>query len=118
MYKISFKAKKIDVSKNIEDQYYMIAIADNDKEYDNYVIFQKTFDPDELEEDSELSNTYIECNGEACYNCCENITLDKSLILKFVVKGTDFNIDLNDIKIPDSFYEYMHEIFEDSFRKN
>lgn len=117
MYQIKFAAENINVSKNEEDQYYMIAIADHKTDYDNYIIFQKTFNPDELEEESELSGIYIECNGESCYNCCDKIIL-KNDVLKFEVKGTSFEISLKKINLDDQFNFFMVKVFEDKFIKS
>ncbi len=114
MYQINFKARNLHISKNEEDQYYMIAIADGESTYTNYVIFQKTFDTNELKEESELNGVYIECNGESCYNCCNKIILEKD-VLKFEVKGTSFSINFKEISLKDNFHSFMTFIFGDLF---
>lgn len=91
MFEINFKVKNISITDNKEDMYYMVSLADSkDSNPSNYLIFQKTYDPDELEEESELSEPYIECNGgESCYNCCNLLTFNKDE-LQFEVNGTKF----------------------------
>ncbi|MDG1331786.1 MAG: Imm10 family immunity protein [Crocinitomicaceae bacterium] len=114
MYEIKFQAQIVKASKNEEDQFYMIAIADSKEGYNNYVIFQKTFDPDEIEDDSDLSEVYVECNGESCYNCCDKIFLQNNE-LKFDVKGTSFTIGFDEVDLDQSFYRIMNFIFGATF---
>lgn len=114
MFEINFLAKKLNISKEIDDMYYMVSISDDELEPNNYLIFQKTFDPDELSEDTELNGSYIECNGESCYNCCDEIVFNKSL-LKFNVRGTNFKIDLKEVDLNENFEEYMKYIFNEKF---
>ncbi|MBU2946290.1 hypothetical protein [Zobellia uliginosa] len=69
MFEINFKVKNISITDNKEDMYYMVLLADSkDSNPSNYLIFQKTYDPDELEEESELSKPQREMGGEKYTN--------------------------------------------------
>lgn len=115
MFEIKFEAKKVDITDEKEDKYYMVSLADDENDPKNYLIFQKTYDPEELEEDSELSGTYLECNGESCYDCCNLMVLNGNE-LSFEVKGTKFNIYLIDeVFNRTKFIDYMNKIFDNIF---
>ena len=41
MEKIEFKAKAITASKSSRDNYYMVGLADDEYNYDKYILFQR-----------------------------------------------------------------------------
>ena len=57
MFRLEFKAKIINASRNRKDNYYMVGLADDKFDYKNYILFQR---PITLSEDDDPES---ELNG-------------------------------------------------------
>ena len=69
MEEIAFKAKVITATKSSKDNYYMVGLADDEYNYEKYILFQRPIKLDKDDDPEADSNgLYAECNGDVCYN--------------------------------------------------
>lgn len=110
-YKVEFKARFAYASKEIEEKYFLVGLAEDEYDYEKYIIFQKSYAHDK-EEDSNTSHNgvYVECNGDSCFNCCTSIRLSNTE-LRLIVSDSEIIVDIEDVKLPTNFIEYLKEIF-------
>ena len=114
---ISFKAQAVTAEKNREDKYYMVGLADDKVDYENYVILQKAFKFDEDDIEAGMDGHYFEVNdqGNSAYKCCQKVILKKEsiefLLDASIINGIEsVNIDITTAKISTKFLEYLREI--------
>lgn len=104
MYKVAFKAGFAHASKEEEDKYYIVGLSEDEFDYDKYIIFQKSYDPDETED------IFIDCNGDQCVNCCTHISVSNTAMILHVA-GSEINIDIDQLVLPVNFRDYLKHIF-------
>ena len=106
MEEIAFKAKVITATKSSKDNYYMVGLADDEYNYDKYILFQRPIKLDK-DDDPEVDSNglYAECNGDVCYNGCRAATLTS--------QSFRFEFDDTDVKIGKRFIAYSREIFKE-----
>ncbi len=87
METLTFSAKTIYADKNKEEKYYMIGLADDPINYQNYIIAQRAFKYDETDVEQGVGSYYVEVNGQqnSAYKCCTQITVSTSRIVFDIV---------------------------------
>lgn len=118
MYKVEIKAKFAHASIEKKDNYYLVGLAEDEFDYEKYIIFQK---PYKLGKDDDpkakINGIYIECNGDSCFNCCNGISIDKKE-LRLIVQDSEIVIDIEGINLPETFIPYLSEIFGELLQVN
>ena len=113
---ITFTAKIAHASK--EEDYYMIAFADDEFAPKDYIILQKAFAFDEQDVQLDMDGEYVEVNGQenSGYKCCKQAILAEN---KFVIElAADsghierVEVDLKGLKPPDNLRAYLTQILE------
>ena len=113
MEKIEFKAKAITASKSSRDNYYMVGLADDEYNYDKYILFPRPIKLDKDDDpDADSNGLYAECNGDICYNGCRLATIT-SKTMSFAFDDSIIVVDVSDVKISKRFVEYSKEIFKE-----
>ncbi len=113
MEEIAFKAKVITATKSSKDNYYMVGLADDEYNYDKYILFQRPIKlgkDDDPEADS--NGLYAECNGDVCYNGCRAVSLTNQSI-RFEFVDSIIVVDITDVKISKRFITYSREVFKE-----
>lgn len=76
-----------------------------------YIIFQKFYGCDSDDDSNTTHNgVYVECNGDSCFNSCTSIRLS-NIELRLIVSDSEIIVDIEDVKLPTNFIEYLKEIF-------
>lgn len=104
MYKVAFKAGFGHASKEEEDKYFIVGLSEDEFDYDKYIIFQKSYDPKEPDE------IFIDFNGDQCVNCCTHISVSNAALILHVA-GSEINIDIEQLVLPENFRDYLKDIF-------
>lgn len=113
MEEIAFKAKVITATKSSKDNYYMVGLADDEYNYDKYILFQRPIKlgkDDDPEADS--NGLYAECNSDVCYNGCRAVSLTNQSI-RFEFVDSIIVVDITDVKISKRFITYSREVFKE-----
>ena len=111
MFRLDFIANVVHTSKNSKGNYFMVGLADDKYNYKNYIIFQKPIKLGKYDDpNAAINGTYIECNGDICYNGCTKAILTKNKF-SLIIKDTPIGIDISNVQITDKFISYLKEIF-------
>ncbi|SHE68559.1 Imm10 family immunity protein [Pedobacter caeni] len=118
MDKVEFKAKFAHASIEKKDNYYLVGLAEDEFDYEKYILFQKPYKFGKNDNPNAKSNgIYVECNGDSCFNCCKEIRINhKNLTL--VVQESQIIIDIENVDLPKNFVEYLKGIFGDLLQIN
>lgn len=111
MYKVEIKAKFAHASIEKKDNCYLVGLAEDEFDYEKYIIFQK---PYKLGKDDDLNakinGIYVECNGDSCFNCCHEISINKKE-LRLIIQDSEIVINIEEITLPETFIPYLRAIF-------
>lgn len=82
MNTISFKATVASAEKNEQDQFFMIGLADDEYDFENYILLQQSFSFSEQDKQTGMDGHYFEINGQenAAYKVCTQVILEKDAI--------------------------------------
>lgn len=120
MNTFNFKAKVATAEKNDEDGFFMVGLADDMYDFENYILLQKSFTYSEQDKENGMDGHYFELNGQenAAYKVCTQVILKNEEII--FVLDTDITEDLERVVIDISeaeeeigFREYLQEIMGD-----
>ncbi|WP_298790680.1 Imm10 family immunity protein [uncultured Campylobacter sp.] len=113
MFRLNFKAGVATASKNSADNYYMIGLADDEYDYKNYLLFQRSIRLGQYEDaDAPHNGLCAERNDDVCYNGCKAVKITSEFIV-FEVQDSVITVDISGVKIPKRFIQYCKEIFGD-----
>ena len=111
MYKVEFKAKFAHASIEKKDNYYLVGLAEDEFDYEKYIIFQKPYKLGKNDDpNAKINGIYIECNGDSCFNCCTEISIN-DLQLRLKVSDSEIIVDIQEVKLPETFIDYLKNIF-------
>jgi len=111
MDKLTFTAKAVQFSK--EEDYYMVGFADDEYEYQNYIVMQRAFEFDEQDLASGMDGEYLEINEESGYKICKKAVLESKLFsMEYEMKHTLHTVEvlLDEINIDGVFVDYLREV--------
>lgn len=98
---MNFIAKKVITEINKEDDFYMVGLSDDAFDPKDYVLFQKSINPDKISIKQNTSGVYFEVCGQhfSGYDLCDKVNLSEDKItitLKKVSNTPDeyLNIDI------------------------
>lgn len=77
-----FTAKKIALETKKRDNYYLFGLADDDKDPQEYIIFQKSIKEDEQDKELGMDTYSLEIDDQyySGYGICEKVVLSKDKI--------------------------------------
>jgi hypothetical protein len=105
MDEIKFKAKVSHASKVSAGKYYMLGFADGKYDYENYILFQKSYDPDDDD------GIFCDCNGAEIYNKVKYVIYADDTF-ETQIDDTVVTVDISNVKINEKkFTEYVKIIF-------
>lgn len=111
MYKVEIEAKFAYASIEKKDNYYLVGLAEDEFDFEKYIIFQKPFKLSENDDPYAKTNgIYIECNGDSCFNCCHEISIDNKK-LSLIIKDSEIIIDIEKVSLPENFIPFLKGIF-------
>ncbi len=117
MKKVKFEANYIMFEINKDEEYRMIAIADDEFNQENYVVFQKAFEFDEHDEELGMDGYYFEVNNQmySGYKSCRSVRLsENSLEIEIDHKKIDdisfVKIDVSEVLISEEMLAQFFEI--------
>lgn len=111
MYKVEIEAKFAYASIEKKDNYYLVGLAEDEFDFEKYIIFQKPFKLSENDDPYAKTNgIYIECNGDSCFNCCHEISIDNKK-LRLIIKDSEITIDIEKVSLPENFIPFLKGIF-------
>lgn len=114
MYKVEFKAKFAHASIEKKDNYYLVGLAEDEFDYNKYIIFQKPYKLSKNDDpNAKVNGIYVECNGDSCFNCCTEISIS-DLELRLKVSDSEIIVDIKEVKLPENFMDYLARIFGES----
>ena len=122
---VNFKAKVSSAERNDEDGFFMIGLADDEYDFDNYILLEKAFSFSEDDKATGMDGHYFEINGQenGAYKLCTQVILNKEEIV--FILDTDITgdlekviIDISAIEEEDGFNEYLREILGDLLLDN
>lgn len=118
MYRVDIKAKFAHASIEKKDNYYLVGLAEDEFDYEKYIIFQKPYKLGENDDSkAKINGIYVECNGDSCFNCCSEISID-SKKLRLIIQESEIIIDIEEVNLPETFIPYLKEIFGDILNVN
>lgn len=125
MNTISFKAAVASAEKNEEDQFFMIGLADDEYDFENYILLQQSFTFSDQDKEKGLDGHYFEINGQenAAYKVCTQVILDKkeiTFVLDTSITGDleKVVIDISEVGEEEGFNEYLQAIMGDRLLDN
>ena len=110
MGKFIFTAKTVHFSK---EDYYMVGFADDEYEYQNYIVMQRPFEFDEQDIAQEIDGEYIEINGESGYKICKKAVLENGLFsMEYENENTSNTVEilLGEINMDSVWVDYLRGI--------
>jgi len=110
MSNLTFKAKVFHFSK---EDFFIVGFADDEYEYQNYIIMQKAFNFDEQDISLGMDGEYIEVNGDSSYKVCTKATLKNySFSIECKVKDSTRIIEvlIDEITLDKLIIDYLCEI--------
>lgn len=114
MNEIKFKANTIHAEKNNIEEYFMVGLADDKFNYQNYIIFQKAFKFDEDDIACGMDGHYFEINDQSNsgYKCCKRVILTNEHLEIFLEPGViseldKIQVDISEIQLSRKFTDYI-----------
>ena len=111
MSELTFTARVVHFSK--DEDYYMVGLADDEYEHQNYIVMQRAFEFDEQDIAQGMDGEYIEVNEESGYKICRKAVLENKLFSMEYGDGTTSNtvkILLDEISVDSVWCDYLREI--------
>jgi len=109
-----FKAGKIAIETSKRDNYYLFGLADDEKNTQEYLIFQKSIKADEQDKDLGMDTYHLEIDDQAYsgYGICDKIVLSRDRLLIEISKKANkivkkFDTVIVHFKATDKKFEEM-----------
>ncbi len=115
---IKFIANYISFEKNEENEYIHVGFSDEENEWTNYVLLNRSFSNDSQDVDLGIDGAYIEVNDQASsgYDICKKAILKNNsfeLILHLEDEEIRIIIDIQNINLEKKSIEYLKFILGD-----
>ena len=113
MERFKWKAGFSTAQKITEDKYYQIGLAEDQYDFDNYILFQKAYElSDDEDPEAEQNGIYAEANGDTCFNKVEYVKLTPT-VFEASIYGSLLEIDIAEAAITEEFKKYAKSISGD-----